>query len=155
MNKTTKNIKPQTKNEYLSNIAKRLKVDYANFLKLPNKKDFLKVVDSINYKINEDNDTIKIVYINKDIMEDLKLFIKVELNEIGANKLKEIIIKSFMGAFNMQLNTVEKQKDFNTLTYSETLKAYQFYKTLNLQIYFNNKSIEYNKLTKQYQSKNI
>lgn len=153
MNKTTKNIKSQSKNEYESTIAKNYKIDYKHFLKLPNKKEVISSINNINYKIEEDK--ISIVYVNKTTIEDVKKFIVFDYSKLSNNQLKELIVKSFISASKLQLNTIEKQKDFNTLTYNATLKAYQFYKTLNLQVYFNDKIVEYNKLTKQYQSKNI
>lgn len=151
MEKITKN---QTKEQFTNNILNNAKIDYKHFLKLSTKKDFINFANNIKFKTNNNNQ-IEIVYINKDILKDAKNYIYFDASKISNNQLKDIIIKAFIASINSGLYKLEQTKEQTTYSWSDNSSVYKFFKTLNLAVYFNDKVVEYNRVTKQYQTRNI
>lgn len=150
-----KNItKNQTKEQFLNTILNNAKIDYKHFLKMATKKDFINFAKDIKYTTS-DNGQVNIVYINKDILNDAKKFIYFDTTKISKNQLKTILQTAFISSINSGLYKLEQTKEQTTYSWSDNASVYKFFKTLNLAVYFNDKVVEYNRVTKQYQTRNI
>lgn len=149
-----KNItKNQTKEQFLNTILSNAKIDYKHFLKMATKKDFVNFVKKIHYTTRDNQ--IDIVYVNKDVLNDAKKFIYFDTSKISNSELKKIINFSFVEAISGGLDKMEQTKEQITYFWCGNTSIYKFFKNLNLSVYFIDKVVEYNRVTKQYQTRNI
>ena len=170
MNKTTKNT--ISKEQYKNGVAKNMGYSFSNYNKLEKAKKVeltQKLADlKIKPTIKDDIFTLKVdltseqvaffrYFISAKVVNNLITTKKVEkeAEAITNNDLKKFIPRAILSAFETDLKTTEKNKTFSLLEYVDNIKATKFYKKLNEIIYFSNKRIEKDALTKQYKSINL
>lgn len=144
----------QNKNTFETTILKNIKASYKDFLKLASKKEFTSFLNKLETKTLINNDELTtILLIDKNKLDYIKNFINYDFSKISNNELKTIINNAYKTAFKNELVKTEQTKEQTSYKQLDTIKTYAFYKSINLQVYFYNKTIIKNRLTGNFETR--